>query len=156
MPNGPARCSFLRLTSKSDSPIYDMRKTRCSSTFGTSANPRQSQIERNIFIGSSNSTRTFYVGDKGSCGSAPFPSINVRDAISDLPQFEYLYEKSQSRGTQFPRFNPLKVEGTRVGFLQPIPYRAPPVNDFQTRQRDGANTIENHYTPPRTSRELDL
>jgi len=119
----------------------------------THVNPH---IERNIFVGASNSSRTFYVGDKGACGSAPFPSINVRDAISDLPQFEYLYGKDQSRGAQYPKFNPLKAEGTRVGFLQPIPYRTPPMNDFQTRQRGGANTVENHYTPPRTSRELDL
>jgi len=119
----------------------------------THVNPN---IERNIFVGASNSSRTFYVGDKGACGSAPFPAINVRDAISDLPRFEYMCERIQSRSTQIPKFNPLKAEGSRVGFLQPIPYRAPPVNDFQTRQRGGAKTVENHYTPPRTSRELDL
>lgn len=119
----------------------------------THVNPN---IERNIFTSGSSSTRTFYVGDKGACGSAPFPSINVRDAISDLPRFEYLYGKNRTRPAQIPRFNPLKVEGTRVGFLQPETYRTPPANDFQTRQRGGGDKVENHYTPPRTLRELDL
>jgi len=115
-----------------------------------------SQIERNIFVGASSSNRTFYVGDKGACGSAPFPSIIVRDAISDLPRFEYLYGANQSRAVQLPRFNSLKAEGTRVGFLQPVPYRTPAANDFQARQRGGVQKVENHYTPPRTLRELDL
>jgi site-specific DNA-cytosine methylase len=119
----------------------------------THVNPH---IARNIFVGASNSTRTFYVGDKGACGSAPFPSITVRDAVSDLPRFEYMYGVNHSRAAQIPRFNPLKVEGTRVGFLQPEPYRIQPANDFQTRQRAGGEKVENHYTPPRTLRELDL
>jgi DNA (cytosine-5)-methyltransferase 1 len=119
----------------------------------THANPH---LARNIFDGGSISNRTFYVGDKGDCGSAPYPAVTVRDAISDLPRFEYMHGDNDRQTSLIPRFNPLKANGNRVGFLQPEPYRTSPVNDFQARQRGGTKKVENHYTPPWTRRELKL
>jgi DNA (cytosine-5)-methyltransferase 1 len=119
----------------------------------THANP---EMKRNIFVAASKSDRSFYVGHQGEPGSGPLPAITVRDAISDLPDFEYLYGKNQDSRRRIPRFNPLKSAGSQVGFDRPEPYRTPPVNDFQARQRDGSRNVENHYTPPWTPRELDL
>lgn len=120
----------------------------------THANPH---LERNLFVGGSNSNRSFYVGERGTYGSAPMPAVTVLDAISDLPQFEYQYvNQTLSQRSHMPRFDPLKAAGNRVGFLVPVPYHTPPANDFQARQRTGSAKIENHYTPPWTPRELDM
>jgi DNA (cytosine-5)-methyltransferase 1 len=115
------------------------------------ANPELKVV---IFSSASSSRRSFYVGSKGDPGSGPLPAITVRDAISDLPRFEYQYNgKHDSR---IPNFDPLRVAGSRVGFLKPVPFRTPATNDFQARQRQGVTEVGNHYTPPRTARVLEL
>jgi site-specific DNA-cytosine methylase len=119
----------------------------------THANP---DLKVNNFFAAANSTRSFHVGSKGELGSGPLPAITVRDAISDLPRFEYQYGGGQRQAPSIPRFDPLRGAGTRVGFFDPEPYRAPAANDFQARQRGGQRLVENQYTPPRTPRILDL
>jgi DNA (cytosine-5)-methyltransferase 1 len=117
------------------------------------ANPELKVVN---FSGISSSMRPFHVGTRGEIRSGPFPALTVRDAISDLPPFEYLYEGHQSKKSAIPRFDPVRAAGTRVGFFDPEPYRTPARNDFQARQRRGALKVENHYTPPRTARILDM
>jgi DNA (cytosine-5)-methyltransferase 1 len=119
----------------------------------THANPELKVVN---FFGVSTSSRPFHVGTRGEIKSGPLPAITVRDAISDLPRFEYLYEGHQTKKSAIPRFDPLRAAGTRVGFFEPEPYRTPARNDFQARQRRGATKVENHYTPPRTARILDM
>ena len=119
----------------------------------THANPELKVVN---FFGVSTSRRPFHVGTKGEIKSGPFPALTVRDAISDLPRFEYQYEGHQSKKSAIPRFDPVRAAGTRVGFFDPEPYRTLAKNDFQARQRGGATRLENHYTPPRTTRILDM
>lgn len=104
----------------------------------------------------STSKRPFHVGSKGEVGSGPLPAVTVRDALSDLPRFEYRYDGHQTARSAMPRFDPLRAAGSRVGFLEPEPYRTVANNDFQARQRGRSTKVENHYTPPRTARVLDL
>jgi DNA (cytosine-5)-methyltransferase 1 len=117
------------------------------------ANPELKMVN---FFGISNSRRPFHVGTKGEIKSGPLPAVTVREAISDLPRFEYQYEGHQTKKSGIPRFDPLRAAGTRVGFFDPEPYRTPARNDFQARQRRSATRVENHYTPPRTARILDM
>jgi site-specific DNA-cytosine methylase len=119
----------------------------------THANPDLKIVN---FSSASTSKRPFHVGSKGELGSGPLTPITVRDAISDLPRFEYQYKDHPNPSSRILKLDPLRKAGTRVGFLNPEPYRYPASNDFQARLRNGSKKVENHYTPPRTARILDL
>jgi site-specific DNA-cytosine methylase len=70
----------------------------------THANPELKVVN---FFSASTSRRPFHVGSKGELGSGPLPPITVRDAISDLPCFEYKYKdhpNPSSRILKFDRF----------------------------------------------------
>jgi site-specific DNA-cytosine methylase len=118
----------------------------------THVNP---ELKKNIFDIDHKASRDFYVGSQGDYGSGPLPAVTVRDALSDLPRFEYIYGHNRSTG-QMRRFNPRKEVGTHVGFLTPAPYACPAQNDFQAKQRNPAGEVENHCTPTWTPRILDL
>lgn len=113
------------------------------------------ELKKNIFDVGHKSSRDFYVGNKGDYGSAPLPTVTVRDALSDLPRFEYRYGDNRPIG-QMRRFDPRKEIGSRVGFLIPEPYDCPAKNDFQAKQRDPKGEVENHYTPTWTQRILNM
>lgn len=118
----------------------------------THANPL---LKKNIFVSASKSCRDFYVGSQGDRGSAPFPAVTVRDAISDLPRYEYRYVNNRPTANT-PTFNPSQGLGCRVGFVAPEPYGCPAKNDFQNRQRDPIGRIEDHFTPTWTPRILRM
>jgi DNA (cytosine-5)-methyltransferase 1 len=123
----------------------------------THANP---ELIMNVFdSGGAVTSRSFYVGTKGEAGSAPLPPVTVRDAISDLPPWGYIHPSPPKRGAKrIPQFSATTPRDgpSRVGFLKPVPYGRPPSNDYQMSQRGGSHTIANHYTPPRSERELAL
>jgi DNA (cytosine-5)-methyltransferase 1 len=112
-------------------------------------------LRKNIFT--AGSTRDFFVGEKGEVGSGPLPAVTVRDALSDLPEFEYQFHTPHSQAAQrnraIKRFDPTQ---NPCGYRNPEPYRTPPGNDFQTQQRDGARRLQSHYTPHRSDRELQM
>jgi DNA (cytosine-5)-methyltransferase 1 len=110
----------------------------------------------NFFSSGAITHRPFYVGSKGAPGSGPLAAITVRDAISDLPRWEYIHDGAQSR--QIPRFiaHPGRDGPTRVGFLKPVPYAHSSTNDYQKAQRGSGHKVSQHYTPPKTDRELNL
>lgn len=118
----------------------------------THANPA---LKRNIFVSASKSCRDFYVGSQGDYGSAPFPAVTVRDAICDLPRYEYRYGNSRPTANT-PAFDPRKSLGRHVGFFEPQPYGCPAKNDYQSKQRDSNGRVEGHYTPTWTPRILDM
>lgn len=110
--------------------------------------------------------RPFFVGTKGIEGSAPYPAVTVRDAISDMPPFEYEHESRQptkganavgaGRAGVIPRFDSSGQPGDRVGFDRPVDYASGAMNDYQTRQRQGMSQVMDHYTPARSARLLAL
>jgi len=118
----------------------------------THANP---ELEVNRFASGSKSFKDFYVGSQGDYGSGPFPAVTVRDAISDLPRFEYNH-RGYAAPRGMPTFDANRATGDRIGFLEPRPYDSPACNDYQARQRKEAMEVENHYTPPWTPRILDM
>lgn len=98
------------------------------------------------------SARLFYVGPKGTQGSAPYPAVTVRDALSDMPAFDY--ELGQmGLGMRFAADG---QSGDRVGFRQLVAYARPAANDYQHRLRGGNGAVFDHYTPTRSARVLRM
>lgn len=100
--------------------------------------------------------RAFFVGTKGVQGSAPYPAVTVRDAISDIPPFEYECKQPLIPGRAVPRFDAIGQPGDRVGFDGPVEYAYGAMNDYQTAQRRGQSRVLDHYTPARSARLLGL
>lgn len=108
--------------------------------------------------------RAFFVGTKGVQGSAPYPAVTVRDAISDMPPFEYEHEHGSRQLTKgmvgrvgaIPQFDSSGQPGDRVGYERPVDYASEAMNDYQKRQRRGMIQVMNHYTPARSARLLAL
>lgn len=129
----------------------------------THANP---VLTVNFFVAGEADGRTprpFYVGPKGAPGSAPYPPVTVREAISDLPAFEYQHQSGERAlstarlgGAGMPKFLASGQPGDRIGFTRPVAYRTPPHNDYQARQRGRTTEVADHYTPTRSNRVLDM
>lgn len=119
----------------------------------THANPA---LSINLFISGETDkpARAFYVGSKGVQGSGPYPAVTVRDALSDMPAFEYDLGLPNPR--RIPRFAAKGLSGQRVGYDGPIAYATQPQNEYQARQRQGAQHVLDHYTPTRSDRQLEL
>jgi site-specific DNA-cytosine methylase len=100
--------------------------------------------------------RAFFVGTKGVQGSAPYPAVTVRDAISDLPPFEYEHRQPVVSARSVPRFDASGQPGDRVGFDGAVEHASGAKNDYQTSQRRGATQVFDHYTPARSARLLGL
>lgn len=121
----------------------------------THANPC---ITVNLFTSADmdHAPRAFFVGSKGVQGSAPYPAVTVKDAISDMPPFEYECQQPIIPGRKIPRFDAIGQPGDRVGFDRPINYACGAKNDYQFTQRRGATQVLDHYTPARSARLLTL
>jgi site-specific DNA-cytosine methylase len=139
----------------------------------THANP---SIKATIFSLDGSEARGYYIDStlQTTPGCGPFPAISVRDAIGDLPPFEYIawvitshviysaddgspYTSSRKAKPQVATFSPARSGGdTKVGFVSAIPYRLSPQNNFQDAQRQGSDSCRDHYTPHRSTAEVNL
>jgi hypothetical protein len=65
---------------------------------------------------------------------------------------------SASAGSRIPSFNAARLEGdaTKVGFINPVPYRTPPTTSYQRKQRGSEVALEGHFTASRSQAEQDL
>lgn len=96
--------------------------------------------------------KTANVCPNGMQGTAPFPEIDVRAAIGDLPRECSLALLIVAWGYEYdhPQYDPrLDVVGPRhAAYL-------PPWTDYQLRSRDAGDHVHDHVTRKRSERGVD-
>lgn len=67
--------------------------------------------------------------------SGPLPAVTLKDAISDLPPFEW-QNPDHPRNPERKGFNPQEFAPRQpIGFPNPVPYASPPTSSLQRSSR---------------------